>query len=79
MIDPKGHVVGIVVGKANALKIVKATGAIPQNINFAIAPQIIQAFLDDNRIAFSSEALPVDRVTIRLLQTSDSIHRLHVA
>jgi S1-C subfamily serine protease len=53
VMDDKGHVVGVVVGKADAIKIAKVTGDIPQNINFAIAPQTIQAFLAGNRIAFS--------------------------
>jgi TPR repeat protein len=55
VLDGKGHVVGIVVGKADAVKIANATGDIPQNINFAIAPQTIQAFLEGNRIAFSRD------------------------
>jgi len=54
--DGRGDVVGVVVGKADALKIAKVTGDIPQNINFAIAPQTIQAFLAGNRIAFSKDS-----------------------
>jgi TPR repeat protein len=56
VVDIKGHVVGVVVGKADALKIAKATGDIPQNINFSIAPQTIQAFLGGNRIRFEKDS-----------------------
>lgn len=56
VLDNKGHVVGIVVGKVDALKVAKAIGDIPQNINFAIAPQTIQAFLNGNQIGFDRDS-----------------------
>ena len=36
LLDTSGHVVGVVAEKLNALKIARATGSIPENINFAI-------------------------------------------
>ena len=36
LLDTSGHIVGVVAEKLNALKIAKATGSIPENINFAI-------------------------------------------
>lgn len=54
--DGKGRVVGVVMGKADALKIAKATGDIPQNINFSIAPQTIQAFLDGNHVSYAKDS-----------------------
>jgi TPR repeat protein len=54
VLDYKGNVVAIVVGKADALKVAKATGDIPQNINFAIAPQTIQAFLNGNQVGYEA-------------------------
>jgi uncharacterized protein len=50
--DKKGNVVAVVVGKADAIKIAKATGDIPQNINFAIAGSTVRAFLDGNNINY---------------------------
>ena len=50
LLNKKGKVVGVVVGKANAIKIAKVTGDIPQNINFAIAPRTVKSFLDGNRV-----------------------------
>jgi hypothetical protein len=34
--DNSGNIVGVVTAKLDALRVVKATGDIPQNINFAI-------------------------------------------
>ena len=53
LFNRKGKVVGMIVGKADAIKIARATGDIPQNINFAIAPGTVKAFLDGNRIEYS--------------------------
>lgn len=56
LLNKKGKVVGVVVGKANAIKIAKVTGDIPQNINFAIAPRTIKSFLDGNRVDYKKRA-----------------------
>ena len=56
VIDSKGRAVGVVVAKADAIKVAKATGDIPQNVNFAIGPQTINAFLDGNRIKFEKDS-----------------------
>jgi S1-C subfamily serine protease len=44
--DASGNVVGMVTAKLDALKVVKATGDIPQNINFAIKTGALRDFLD---------------------------------
>ena len=36
LLDLSGHLVGVVMGKLDVLKVVPATGGIPQNINFAV-------------------------------------------
>ncbi|WP_311968253.1 hypothetical protein [Bradyrhizobium archetypum] len=36
----RGDVVGVVAAKLNAIKFVRATGNIPENINFAIRPAL---------------------------------------
>ena len=45
LLDSSGHVVGVVVATMSTLKLAKATGAIPENINFAIKGGEAQAFL----------------------------------
>lgn len=45
LVDSKGSVVGVIVGKADAIKVAKVTGDIPQNVNFAITVATVKAFL----------------------------------
>ena len=51
LLDRNGNVVGIVVAKLDALKVVSATGDIPQNVNFAIKASAAAAFLDAQGVA----------------------------
>jgi TonB family protein len=51
-LDMNGHVVGVVVGKLNALAMVLATKDIPQNVNFAIKDAVIKAFLESHSIRY---------------------------
>lgn len=55
LLNKKGKVVGVIVGKANAINIAKVTGDIPQNINFAIAPRTVKSFLDGNRVSYQKK------------------------
>jgi S1-C subfamily serine protease len=45
LLDSSALVVGIVVGKLNAIAVAQATGDIPQNINFAIKAEVAKLFL----------------------------------
>jgi S1-C subfamily serine protease len=57
LLDTNGQIVGMVAAKLNALKIAKATGDIPENINFAIKTGMIRDFLDNSVVAYqTSEA-----------------------
>ena len=47
-----GSVVGVMVGKLDALKIAKITGDIPQNVNFAVSLGTLQSFLNANGVAY---------------------------
>jgi hypothetical protein len=55
LLDEAGLVAGVVVSKLNALKIAEITGDIPQNVNFAISPLVLQGFLDANQINYRNE------------------------
>ncbi len=46
VLDGSGHVVGVVVARLDALKLVRRTGRLPQNVNFAISEGAARAFLD---------------------------------
>ncbi len=50
LLDLSGHVVGVVLGKLDALKLARATGDIPQNVNFAIKGNVARNFLAANGI-----------------------------
>jgi S1-C subfamily serine protease len=56
LLDQSGNLVGVVVGKLDAIKIAKATGDIPQNINFAIKSSVVETFLDDCGVSYKKNA-----------------------
>jgi S1-C subfamily serine protease len=53
--DSDGNVIGMVVSKLDAIKVAKATGDIPQNVNFAINAAVIKGFLDASGIIYKSQ------------------------
>jgi hypothetical protein len=48
-----GGVVGVVVGKLNAVKVAEVIGDIPQNVNFAVSLGTLQSFLNANNILYA--------------------------
>lgn len=56
VLDKKGQVVGIVSAKLSDSRTAKATGSLPQNVNFAVSGQTIRAFLDANKVQFKNGA-----------------------
>jgi S1-C subfamily serine protease len=54
LLDAGGEVVGIVAAKLNALKFARATGDIPENINFAIKTGTLRDFLDNSVVAYQT-------------------------
>ena len=53
LLDNSGNIVGIVSSKLSELAMLKATGSLPQNINFAIKSQAVQLFLNTHKIMYS--------------------------
>lgn len=53
VLDDRGNVVAVVVGKLNDLKVAKAIGSLPQQINFAIKANTAAGFLEANGVAFA--------------------------
>lgn len=47
-----GHVIGLVTYKLDALVTMKATGDIPQNVNFALKASVLRSFLDRRSIPY---------------------------
>ncbi len=54
VLDNSGNVVGVVVGKLDAIKIAKATGSLPENVNFAISEGTARAFLDAHSVPYKT-------------------------
>jgi S1-C subfamily serine protease len=54
LIDTSGNVIGVVAAKINALKIAKATGDLPENINFAIKIGAVRDFLDNSVVPYQT-------------------------
>ncbi len=51
LFDGSGRIIGVAVGTLNTIKLARATGAIPENINFAIKGEEAQAFLQSHGVA----------------------------
>ena len=52
VIDSSGNVMGVVVSKLNAAAVAKATGDIPQNVNFAVSVAALADFLARNKVSY---------------------------
>jgi S1-C subfamily serine protease len=50
LIDKSGALLGVVVSKLNALRAAAITGDVPQNINFAIKPEVLRLFLESENL-----------------------------
>ncbi len=54
VLDKKGNVIGVVAMKLSDRLAAKATGQIPQNVNFAVNGQTTKAFLDANKVRYKA-------------------------
>ena len=54
LLDTNGLIVGIVAAKLDAFRVLRATGNIPENINFAIKTGAIRDFLDNSVVAYET-------------------------
>jgi S1-C subfamily serine protease len=52
VLGENGSVVGVVVGKLDALKVAEIIGDIPQNVNFAVSLGTLQSFLNANSVPY---------------------------
>jgi len=61
VLDLSGAIVGIVVAKLDAIKMAKAIGDIPQNVNFAIKADVARLFLEAQGVTLQSAQAGVPR------------------
>jgi S1-C subfamily serine protease len=66
LLDGAGSVVGVIVAKLDAMAVAKATGDIPQNVNFAIKSAVARSFLSIHDVEFreSTSANDKSRVAV---------------
>jgi S1-C subfamily serine protease len=56
VLDAAGQVLGMVVSQLDAIAVARATGGLPQNVNFAIRGELLRVFLDAHGVAYSIAA-----------------------
>ena len=54
VLDAAGNVVGVVVSKLDAIRVARAIGDIPQNVNFAISAGTARSFLDAEGVPYKT-------------------------
>ena len=54
LFDFGGGVVGVVAAKLDAVRVARATGTIPENINFAIKTGALRDFLDNSAVQYQT-------------------------
>lgn len=56
VVNKKGEIVGVVSMKLSDTKMVKATGSVGQNVNFAVNGQTLKMFLDTHKVVYRTGA-----------------------
>ena len=51
LMDTTGAIVGVTTSSLNDTKLVRATGSVPQNVNFALKTDVVKTFLDSARVS----------------------------
>ena len=70
LLDASGNVVGVVAEKLATLKFVKATGEIPENINFAIKTGAVRDFLDDSVVSYQTAESKAELKTVDIARNA---------
>lgn len=71
LFNKQGQVVGVIVGKLNAAAVARASGDLPQNVNYAVKSQFLAPWLDGGNVALDDG----ERIDTRKLveQVRDSV------
>lgn len=77
LLDSSGNVIGVIVATLSTVGVANATGAIPQNLNFAIKAPAVRALLESNEIPFqiakSVQELKVSEVAARARRFTEQV------
>ncbi|HTS52499.1 MAG TPA: serine protease [Burkholderiales bacterium] len=52
LLDGGGNLVGVITAKLDALAVAKRTGDVPQNVNFAVRADVLEAFLQAHKVSY---------------------------
>ena len=63
LLSSTGEIVGVVAAKLNALRVARATGSIPENINFAIKTGALRDFLDNSVVPYQTTDMKTELKT----------------
>lgn len=55
LVDMSGNIVGVVKAKLDAMKIMRATGDLPQNVNFAVSLDRLKLFMQVNHLQMTAD------------------------
>ncbi len=72
LMDASGLVIGVVQAKLDAIRAAMATGDIPQNVNFAIALDVLANFLTKNKVSFRDGAMSAPLETVHVAELAQS-------
>jgi S1-C subfamily serine protease len=56
LVDMSGNIVGVVKAKLDAVRVMRATGDVPQNVNFAVSLERLRQFLHVHQVPASEDA-----------------------
>ena len=54
VLDENGQLLGVVVSRMSDAYAMRTSGSVPQNVNFAIKPDVVRGFLDDHGVAYQT-------------------------
>lgn len=78
VLDERGQLIGVVVSKMNDNYAMRASGSVPQNVNFAIKPSVVARFLDRQNVSYgrsnASEAVPTSTVAADAKRFTYPVH-----
>jgi len=66
--DSGGNIVGVVVSQLNKLKVAKAIGTLPENVNFGIKASTVRTFLNSSGLPSKTAKRTVDKSTVELAE-----------
>ena len=79
LLDANGLLTGVVVATLDSGRMLEMTGAIPQNVNFAIKSLVLQAFLDGNGVEYETGSPEdADRVPAEMVAQQAAAYTVRV-